>query len=170
MHLSFARSPTVRPLAALALGLVALVAGCGPADPQLAMCQKLANGFVDDIAGWERTEQNDSTRARDIDIAYSTESDGSGSIECRYPISRQDGAVATAPDQVILNGRRIGTRELLTVGTRASGELITETAGATAERGRELAGEAGEKARELADTVREGTVKGAKALQEKLEN
>ena len=158
-----------RPLAVASLGLAALVAACGPDDPQLAMCQKLANGLVADVAGWERTEQNDTSRARTIDIAYSTEADTSGSIECRYPINASTGAVATAPDQVVLNGRRLGTRELLAVGTQASGELISETADATAERSRELAGEAGEKAREVADRVREETVKGAKALQETLE-
>ena len=160
----------VRPLAtATALGLAALVAACGPDDPQLAMCQKLANQLVPDIAGWERTEQDDSRRARDIDIAYSTDADTSGTIACRYPIDRNTDAVATAPDQVVLNGRRLTTRELFSAGTKASGELISETADATADRTRELAGEAGEKAREVADQVREGALEGAKALQETLE-
>ena len=157
----------VRPLAAF--GLAVLVAGCGPDDPQLAMCQKLANGLVPDIADWQRTDRNDSARARDIDIAYSTNDDTSGSIECRYPIDRNTGAVATAPDQVLLNGRRLGTRELFAAGTKASGELISETTDATAERTRELAGEAGEKARDVAEQVREGALEGARALQETLE-
>ena len=161
MHRPTAR-PTDRPLAVLGLGLAALVAGCGPDDPQLAMCQEIAGKLVADIADWDDVAQDDTPRGRDIDIAYSTEGGASGTIECRYPIDRNTDAVATAPGEVILNGRRLGTRELLAAGTKASGEVIADTAGATAERARELAEEGGERAREAA-------LEATKALQERLE-
>ena len=147
----------------------ALVAGCGPDDPQLAMCQELANKLVGNVAGWERTEQNDGGRSRDIDIDYSTTADTSGSISCRYPLDRETRKVATAPDQVILNGRRLSTGELFSAGTKATGKVLADTADETADRTRELAGEAGEKLRDVADRTLEAGIEGARALQEKLE-
>ena len=159
------------PLAASFATAALLAAGCGtPEDPQLAMCQAVAKQLTGDtIAGWERTEQDDGSRARTVSIAYSTTDDTSGSIDCRYPIDRESGNVATAPDQVDLNGQRVPTKELLSAGTRASGELIAGTAAETVARSRELAEDAGEKVRDVADQALEVTVEGAKTLQEKLD-
>jgi|GEM_PF-896718 len=157
-----------RPLAAIAL-VAGLLAACGPKDPQLAMCQELANKLVGDIAGFDDAEQQDGARARDIDITYTTNADAGGTIACRYPIDKTTGAVATAPDQVILDGRRLSTRELFSAGTKASGKLIADTADATADRTRELAGDAGDMARDVADKALESTIEGAQALREKLE-
>ena len=154
---------------ACSLAAAVLVAGCGPDEPQIAMCQELAKNLVGDIAGWERTDQEDGRRARQVSIAYSTNADTSGSIECNYPINRESGAIATAPREVVLNGRRLETGELFAAGTRASGKIIADTADATADRTRELAGEAGEKAGELTERARDAALEGTKALQEALE-
>ena len=163
--------------AALALAL----AGCGaPEDPQLAMCQAVAKQLTGNtITGWERTEQDDGARSRRVAIAYTTTGDGSGTIDCAFPIA-SDGTVATAPDRVDLDGERVGRKELLAAGTSASKELLSDTAAETAARTRELAGEAGEKAREVAGRAGEaardaadravgGAVEAGQALQEKLE-
>ena len=159
--------PSLVPLSAATL----LLAACGaPDDPQLAMCQAVAKQLTGDtVAAWERTEQSDGSRARHVVIAYSTTDDGSGSIDCRFPIDREDGTVATAPDAVELDGQEVPTKELIAAGTRASGELIAGTAAETAARTRELAEDAGDKAREVAERAREVTVEGAKAVQEALD-
>ena len=148
-----------RPLGLGLAGTLVLVGACGaPEDPQLAMCQAVAKQLTGNtVTGWERTERTDSSRSRHVAIAYRTLGDGSGSIDCMFPIDRE-GTVATAPDRVDLDGARVGQRELLTAGTSASKELLVGTAAATAERTRELAGEAVG-----------GAVEAGKALQEKLE-
>ena len=163
--------------ASLALALAA----CGaPEDPQLAMCQAVAKQLTGNtITGWERNEQTDGARSRRVSIAYTTVGDGSGSIDCAYPIDRE-GAVATAPDRVDLDGVRVGQKELLVAGTSASREILAGTAAETAERTRQLADEAGDRAREVAGQAGEvardvagqavdGAMDAGKALQEKLE-
>ena len=161
--------------------LVVALAGCGaPEDPQLAMCQAVAKQLTGNtITGWERTEQTDGARSRRVAIAYTTTGDGSGAIDCAFPIDA-DGTVATAPDRVDLDGERVGQRELIVAGTSASKELLAGTAAETAARTRELANEAGERAREVAGQAGEaardaagravdGAVEAGQALQERLE-
>lgn len=170
-----ATRPVIRRAAAArtaSLAAALLVVACGtPEDPQLSMCQSLARQLTGDtVASWERTRQDEGSRARDISVAYSTTNDQSGSIDCRYPIDPQNGSVATAPNEVRLNGQKVSTRELLAAGTKASGELIAGTAADTVARSKELAGEAGEKkAREAADRALEVAADGVKTLQEKLD-
>lgn len=158
----------VRPFAYASL--VATLVACGaPEDPQLAMCQGVAKQLTGDtVTGWERSERTDSSRSRRVAIAYTTTGDGSGSIDCMFPIA-EDGTVATAPDRVDLNGGPVGRKRLLVAGTSASKELLAGTAAKTVERTRELAGEAGEKAREAAAKAVGGAVEAGQALQEKLE-
>ena len=174
------RPPTAPPLLVCA-SLAAALAGCGaPEDPQLAMCQAVAKQLTGNtITGWERNEQDDGARSRRVSIAYTTTGDGSGSIDCAYPID-EDGTVATAPNRVDRDGVRVGQKELITAGTSASKEILAGTAAETAARTRVLAQEAGDKAREVAgqagEAAREaagaavgGAVEAGKALQEKLE-
>ncbi len=164
------RSRGVPAVVALGAALLLLLGACGaPEDPQLAMCQGVAKQLTGNtVTGWERTERTDSSRSRHVAIAYRTTGDGSGSIDCLFPIDRE-GIVATAPDRVDLNGARVGQRELLVAGTSASRELLAGTAAKTAERTRELANEAGEKVRDVAGQAVGGAVEAGQALQEKLE-
>jgi len=151
-------------------GIAVLAVGCtNTDDPQLAMCQAVAKQLTSNsIASWEKIEQNDRGRNRSVQIAYSTIDDQSGSISCNYPIL-EDGSVKTAPNEVALNGQTVGTKELLTAGTKASAELLKGTAANTVDRTRELAGEAGEIASDVADKARDVAVDTGKALQQKLE-
>ena len=161
--------PRTAPLLASA-ALAAGLAGCGaPEDPQLAMCQAIAKRLTGDtITGWERTEQDDGARGRRVSIAYTTVGDGSGSIDCAYPVD-EDGTVATAPDRVDRDGVRVGQRELIAAGTSASREILAGTAAETAERTKVLAREASEAAREAAASAVGGAVEAGQALQERLE-
>ena len=163
---ALSRRALLLPSAALAAAL----AGCGaPEDPQLAMCQAVAKQLTGNtVTGWERTERDETSRSRRVSIAYRTVGDGSGSIDCDYPID-ENGTVATAPDSVDLDGRTVGRRELLTAGTAASRELIAGTAAETAERTRELANRAGEAARDAAGRAVGDAVEAGQALQERLE-
>ena len=76
--------------------------------------------------------------------------DGSGSIDCAYPIDREGAVARPPPDRVDLDGVRVGQKELLVAGTSASREILAGTAAETAERTRQLADEAGDRAREVA--------------------
>ena len=167
-----AEENAMRPLIAGSLAVVALFAsGCGaPEDPQLAMCQALAKQLTGDtVSDWADIEQREGSRARTVSIAFERSAGGAGSIDCRYPIDRQNGAVATAPDQVALDGERVPTGTLLGAGARASGEIIAGTAAETAARTKVLAEDAGERVRDAAEQVRDLAADGVKTLQESLE-
>ena len=162
----------MRPLTAGSLAVAALIAsGCGaPDDPQLAMCQALAKQLTGDtVSAWGDTDQNEGSRARTVSIAFERSGGGGGSIDCRYPIERQNGAVATAPDQVTLDGERVPTGTLLKAGARASGEIIAGTAAETAARTKVLAEDAGERVLDAAGQARDLAAEGVRTLQENLE-
>ena len=162
----------MRPFIVGSLATAALIAsGCGaPEDPQLAMCQALAKQLTGDtVADWADTEQREGSRARTVSIAFERSGGGAGSIDCRYPIDRQNGAVATAPDQVTLDGERVPTGTLLSAGARASGEIIAGTAAETAARTKVLAEDAGERVLDAAEQARDLAADGVKTLQENLE-
>lgn len=146
------------------------VTACTNTDnPQLAMCQAVAKQLTgNQIASWEKTDQQDHGSNRTITIAYGTANDQSGSLDCNFPI-KDDGSVDTAPSQVVHNGQRVGQKELLTAGTKASVELLKGTAANTVARSKELANEAGKVAADVADKARDGALDASKALQEKLE-
>lgn len=171
------------------LGLVAC--GSNVQDPQLAMCQAVAKQLTDQaVAGWERVDQTDRFRNRQISIDYSTVDDRSGNISCNFPIE-ENGTVASAPDRVNLNGEPVAAKQLITAGLAASKELIAGTAAETAAKVREVAGDvsetaldvanqtgeaarealhqASDRAREVAGQAVGSAVEAGQALQEKLE-
>lgn len=134
-------------------GLVAC--GSDLQDPQLAMCQAMAKQLTDfAVTDWQRIEQSESSRNREVTINYATVGDRSGSIECNFPIE-SDGSVASAPRTVMLNGEPVESKRVLSAGVAATKDLIAGTAAETAERVRELAGEASVQAREVANQTGE---------------
>jgi len=154
----------------MAMTTALLLTACTNSDnPQLAMCQAVAKQLTgNQIASWEKTDQHDHGKSRTVTIAYATANDQSGSIDCSYPI-REDGTIDTGPEQVVLNGERVGQKELFSAGTKASTELLKGTAANTIARSKELANEAGKVAADVADKARDSALDASKALQQQLE-
>jgi hypothetical protein len=153
------------------LGLGIFISGCtNTDDPQLAMCQAVARQLTGDaIASWDKTSQNDTSRLRTVAIAYSGADSSKGAIDCTFPVN-SEGVVDTAPNAVVFNGQNMGTRELLSVGLKASAEMLKGTAANTVAKSKELAGEAGAIASDVAGKARDAAVDATKSLQQKLDN
>ncbi len=152
-------------------GLGMLVSACtNTDDPQLAICQAVAKQLTDNtIAEWGQINQSDTPRLRTIAIAYEGVDSSKGAIDCTFPIDLQ-GVVDTGPKVVVLNGRQIGTGELLSAGMKASGELLKGTATNTVSKSRELAEDARDAAGDVAEKALDAAGETSKSLQEKLGN
>lgn len=170
MSLAFSGTPLMRHIDfTTCLGLSLLVSACNNTDdPQLAMCQAVAKQLTGNtIAEWRQINQSDTPRLRTIAIAYEGTDSSKGAIDCIFPIDLQ-GVVDTAPKAVVLNGQKIGTRELLSAGMKASGELLKGTAANTVAKSKELAEDAREAAGDVADKALDAAEQTSKALQQKL--
>ena len=155
----------------LAIATVSLLSACTKSDDlQLSMCQALANQLTaNSVSSWDTIEQNNTDRLRTIDIAYGAADSSAGSISCTYPIDKE-GVVDTSPNTVVHNGQTMGTRELVTVGMKASAALLKGTAANTVAKSRELANEAGRVAGDVAEKALDAATETSKTLQQKLDN
>jgi len=140
------------PLAAASL--LALGA-CSPTDnPRLAMCQAMGNNLVGEISSWDNTDVSERADAMIIDAFYTPASGQPGIISCVFERDKmnrddEDANFKTAPTVVTLNGRRLGTREILQAGSAASAEQLRKLAAETKKQSAEAARDVTQKAEEI---------------------
>ena len=147
--------------------VVICLSACTNTDnPQLAMCQAVAQQLTaNSISSWDSDSSDGTDRRVTVKVAYTNSSGQAGTLNCMYPKSG-NGDVATAPSDVVWNNQKVDRKVLLTAGTAASKELLAGTYKNTVERSTELAGQAAEKATEMANQAKDAAIEGAKTLQE----
>ncbi|MBX2881106.1 MAG: hypothetical protein KTR32_14275 [Granulosicoccus sp.] len=166
-----------------------LITACTPTDnPRLAMCQTMGKNLVGEISSWDNTEISETGNRMIINAAYTPASGQAGNINCVYQRDDENSAFGTAPRAVTLNGRKLGTKEILQAGTAATAEQFKKLAAETEKQSRELAkdvtkkaeeltekaevlaGQAEKKAGELAVQAKEIAVDTAEKVQQQLQN
>jgi len=150
----------------VATAVICLSACTNTDNPQLAMCQAVAQQLTSkSISSWDSDSKNDSDRSVTVKVAYTNSGGQAGTLNCMYP-KHENGDIDTAPSDVVWNNQKVDRKVLLTAGTAASKELLAGTYKNTVERSTELAGQAADKANKLANQAKDAAIEGAKTLQE----
>ncbi len=153
-------------VSAVVVSCVLLTSCTNTDNPQLAMCQAVAKQLTSNtISSWDNSANSDSGTNRVVSVAFTNADDQAGSAECYYK-TLEDGSIETAPLKVVLNGQPVGQKELISAGTKASGELLAGTYKNTVEKSRELATQAGEVATDVANKAKDAAIDAGKTLQQ----
>jgi len=145
---------------------ISLISCTNTDNPQLAMCQAVAQQLTNNtVSSWDSDSSDSSDRQMTVKVAFTNSSGQANSLKCQYP-KQENGTIDTAPSQVVMNNQKVDQSVLLSAGTRASKELLAGTYKNTVAKTTELANQAQEKAGELAVKAGEAATEGAKALQQ----
>lgn len=135
----------------------ATIVSCGGAkNPQLAMCQALAKDLSGSgISKWNSINENETERLRTVSIKYTSDTGAPGSIQCDYMRNQTTGITETGARQVVHNGVRVETKDLLASAGRVTKDMLANAAEITASKATSLANDAMDTAKDAAKSLQQ---------------